>query len=265
MEVMNDFLNFISNYKFIICFENTKFETYLTEKIINPYLANIIPIYWSSEFVKKIFNINSMIFLENETENGFQKVINKIIELDNNDDEYLKMVNQPVLTKEGIEYWNTNYTIDAIALNANKVLLNNNNKSIEYDLTVSEVIYNTNEEYRQKLREMFYMDCSKIKESISSVEEIDDVSLDELMYDETKINNEMEKMYELTKDHKLFQNLYDLAASKMFSIDRTIGQCILFSYDYWYLFHKCLYVYFWTVDLFNETNPVYLDLLEKIK
>jgi hypothetical protein len=36
---MNDFLNFISNYKFIICFENTKFETYLTEKIINPYLA----------------------------------------------------------------------------------------------------------------------------------------------------------------------------------------------------------------------------------
>jgi hypothetical protein len=183
--------------------------------------------------------------------------------LDNDDEKYLNMVNQPVFTDEGKTHWENNYTIDAFALKMNKILLNKKIQ-LEYDITKSEIIYNTNEEYRQKMREMFYMDCSEIKESILT-EEIDDVSLDELLYDENKINSEMEKMYELTKNHKLFQNLYELAASKMFSVDQTIGQCILFSYDYWYLFHKCLCVYFYTPDLFNETHPSYLHLLEKIK
>ena len=259
----NQYINFISKYKFIICFENSNENTYITEKLINSYLANIIPIYWSNKCVKNIFNMNNMVFLEDETEDSFQKVIDKVIELDNDDEKYLNMVNQPVFTDQGKTHWENNYTIDAFALKMNKILLNKKIQ-LEYDMTNEEIIYNTNEEYRQKIRDIFYMDCSEIKESILT-EDIDDVSLDELLYDENKINSEMEKMYELTKDHILFQNLYELAASKMFSIDRTIGQCVLFSYDYWYLFHKCLYVYFYYPDLFNETHPSYLHLLEKIK
>ena len=52
----DEFRRFISNYKFIICFENSKFGTYSTEKIINPYLAEIIPIYWSSNKINNIIN-----------------------------------------------------------------------------------------------------------------------------------------------------------------------------------------------------------------
>lgn len=133
-----------------------------------------------------------------------------------------------------------------------------------YDLTQSDIIYNSNEEYRKKMREFFYMDCSQIEKSLS-MENIDEVSLDELLYDEQKIITEMEKLFEMTKDEPLFQNLYDLAAGKMFSIDRTIGQCVLFSYDYWHLFHKCMYVYFHFPEKFDETHSCYLQILEKIK
>ena len=116
----DEYIKFISNYKFIICFENTKIRTYSTEKIINPYLAHIIPIYWSSHHIKKIINPKSMLFLENETDKSFNKLMNKVIELDNDDKKYLEFVNRPVFTN--LNYWNNNYTINKIRSNINKII-----------------------------------------------------------------------------------------------------------------------------------------------
>ena len=118
----NEFIKFISNYKFIICFENSKFGTYMTEKIVNPYLANIVPIYWSSHHVKKIFNMDSMIFMEDETDESYNNVIQKIIELDKDDVKYLKKRNKSVFSAEGINYWNNNYTIENIGKNTDNLL-----------------------------------------------------------------------------------------------------------------------------------------------
>ena len=107
-----EFHEFISNYKFIICFENSKFGTYSTEKIINPYLSGIIPIYWSTHHIHNVFNKDSMIFLENETDEDYVKVLNQIIELDNDDPKYLEYVNRPCIKTD---YWEENYTIDKIS------------------------------------------------------------------------------------------------------------------------------------------------------
>ena len=107
-----EFVDFISNYKFIICFENTKIGTYSTEKILNAYLANIVPVYWSSHHIKNIFNIDSILFLENEEERTYINLINRIIELDNNDQKYLEFVNRPVF--KDMTYWNENYTFDRV-------------------------------------------------------------------------------------------------------------------------------------------------------
>ena len=115
-----EFRNFISNYKFIICFENSKIGTYSTEKIINPLLSNIVPIYWSSEHIKNLFNTDSILFLENESEHEFNILFNKIIELDNNDDLYLKYVNNK---KINMDYWNNNYSIDILATKINDKLI----------------------------------------------------------------------------------------------------------------------------------------------
>ena len=110
-----EYLDILKQYKFIICFENSKQETYITEKIINPYLAQIVPIYWGTHHVKKIFNMNSMLFLENESKDSFIDLIYKIIELDNDDAKYLKMINEPVFSREGKKYWQDNYTYEMLS------------------------------------------------------------------------------------------------------------------------------------------------------
>lgn len=92
-----EFINFISEYKFIICFENSKKGTYITEKIINPFLAHIIPIYWGTEYVFEIFNKDAFLYLDNNgtNNNNMSELIKKILEIDANDDMYLNIVNQP--------------------------------------------------------------------------------------------------------------------------------------------------------------------------
>jgi hypothetical protein len=56
-----------------------------------------------------------MLFLEDETPDSFSKLIQKIIELDNDDTKYLEFVNRPNFTNLNLEYWNKNYTIESIA------------------------------------------------------------------------------------------------------------------------------------------------------
>jgi hypothetical protein len=117
-----EYIDFIKQYKFIICFENSKTETYITEKIINPLIAGIIPVYWGTHHIKNIFNTNSLLFLENENQQEINNLIEKIKQLDNDDAKYIEFVNQPVFTNNTINYWNNHYTIDKIANSIDKLL-----------------------------------------------------------------------------------------------------------------------------------------------
>jgi hypothetical protein len=117
-----EFFNVLGSHKFMICFENTKMETYSTEKIVNPYLARTIPIYWGSHNIKNFFNIDSMLFLEDETEESIEKLINKIIELDNDDQKYLNFVNRSIFTDQTINFWNENYSIDSLAKKIDEII-----------------------------------------------------------------------------------------------------------------------------------------------
>jgi hypothetical protein len=53
---------------------------------------------------------------------SYKKLINEIIELDNNDDKYLEFVNRPAFN-EDMAYFNNNYNMDAIASKIDNVLL----------------------------------------------------------------------------------------------------------------------------------------------
>lgn len=116
------YFNMLSNYKFMLCCENTKMETYTTEKIVNPYLGKTIPIYWGSHNIKNIFNPDSILFLEDETEESINKLITKIIELDNDNEKYLEFINRPTFTEDNIKFWNENYMFDSLAKKINNVL-----------------------------------------------------------------------------------------------------------------------------------------------
>ena len=114
-----EFLNFISNYKFVLCFENTKRENYNTEKIINPILAKTIPIYWGHNNITKIINQDSFLMLENESEQDIDTLIEKIKIIDQDDDLYNKILNLNHFNYDSFdELQNSNYGVN----NASKKL-----------------------------------------------------------------------------------------------------------------------------------------------
>ena len=136
--------------------------------------------------------------------------------------------------------------------------------TIKYNTDNLLIEYHNNTEYRTVLRSLFNMKSNhnNIK---SQYETIDTETLDELSYDEDAILKEIDSIYETTENNELFQELYDLAAAKMFSLDRTIGNCILFSYDYLYLFHACLCMFLNNPLEFTKSCKYYIQLKMKLE
>jgi len=90
---------FYSQYKFVICFENSFENEYITEKLPNAMMGNSIPIYRGAPNVSKYFNTQSFINYE-DYKSSYDKMIEKIIELDKDDKKYLDFVNQKWLTEK---------------------------------------------------------------------------------------------------------------------------------------------------------------------
>jgi hypothetical protein len=107
------------------------------------------------------------------------------------------------------------------------------------DLTIS---YTNDEEYRKIIRRVFQMKSDSYPDIVHS--DIDAVSRDELEYDETSAYSAMEYIFDKTRRVPPFIAIYEQAASFMFSTDINIGMAVLFSYDYFLLFHNCLKDFF---------------------
>jgi alpha(1,3/1,4) fucosyltransferase len=91
----------IKGYKFTFAFENDAYRLenpgYTTEKILHAMVANSIPIYWGNPEVYKDFNTKSFVNyydFKNEDE-----MIEYIVYLDNNKEEYMKVLSEPWLDK----------------------------------------------------------------------------------------------------------------------------------------------------------------------
>lgn len=84
-------IDIFKEYKFVISIENTYNKDHITEKIVNAFLGNSIPIYKGAPNIGDYFNTESFINLNKY--NSFNAAIKKIIELDKNEDKYLEMRN----------------------------------------------------------------------------------------------------------------------------------------------------------------------------
>jgi hypothetical protein len=63
-------LRILANSKFNLCFENSDNYGYHTEKLVHAKYAGSIPIYWSnSQSLKRDFNVNSFLFLNDPHNN----------------------------------------------------------------------------------------------------------------------------------------------------------------------------------------------------
>lgn len=80
------------DYKFVICFENSYEEDYITEKLPNAMLASSIPIYRGAPNIGDYFNTES--FINYDDYGSYNKMIEKIIELDNNNEKYFEYINR---------------------------------------------------------------------------------------------------------------------------------------------------------------------------
>ena len=89
-----EYHSFVNQFKFIISMENSREDTYITEKLINGILSNIIPVYWGSDKVHDY--INEERFLNLKDINNTYEIINKIKYLQQNPNDWLKMVNKNV-------------------------------------------------------------------------------------------------------------------------------------------------------------------------
>jgi len=86
-------IEFLSKRKFNICFESMSYPGYVTEKILHAFYAGTIPIYWGSDTIDADFNNRS--FINCHEYDSFNDVVDRIIELDDNNDEYNSIIDQP--------------------------------------------------------------------------------------------------------------------------------------------------------------------------
>lgn len=90
-------IEFIKNYKFTIAFENAYYKGYVSEKLTHPFLAMSVPIYYGASDVDNDFNKNA--FIDVSKFKSIDEVIDYIIYLDNNDEEYMKILSCNVLNE----------------------------------------------------------------------------------------------------------------------------------------------------------------------
>lgn len=91
-------IQFESEHKFSIACENASFPGYHTEKLVEAFAAQTIPIYWGDPCVEKFFN--SKAFINCNKYDSVEEIIKEVKRLDENNDEYLKMLMEPAVKKE---------------------------------------------------------------------------------------------------------------------------------------------------------------------
>ena len=91
-----EFIDFVSKYKVIITMENSKNDNYITEKILQGFAANTIPVYWGADNVLDYFNKERFIHVKSYNNAHINEAIDKIMLVLNDDTKYSEMINQPI-------------------------------------------------------------------------------------------------------------------------------------------------------------------------
>ncbi|SFS92459.1 Glycosyltransferase family 10 (fucosyltransferase) C-term [Succinivibrio dextrinosolvens] len=90
-----------SPYKFSIAAENAFFKGYVSEKLMTSMLANTIPIYFGTNDVVKEFNPKSFINVNDFS--SLDDLLEKVKQIDNDDDLYCEMMSEPWITQKQCE------------------------------------------------------------------------------------------------------------------------------------------------------------------
>jgi len=113
--------DFLKKFKFTIAFENSEYPGYISDRLVEPMVVNSIPIFWGNPLIHRDFNAKSFLnYYDFEREvkktvpkiffktpviriltkkyvqrTTFRKLIERIIEIDNDDKLYEEYLRQP--------------------------------------------------------------------------------------------------------------------------------------------------------------------------
>lgn len=91
-------MDFLKLSKFTIACESILYHGFVTEKLTDAFYSDSIPVYYGSNYVKKEFNSEAFINLrEYDT---IEEGIEKVIEIDQDDEKYISMLMQPKFISE---------------------------------------------------------------------------------------------------------------------------------------------------------------------
>ena len=141
---VKDKMNFIKDYRFVFSFENASYPGYSTEKIIEPLLADSIPLYWGDPLIGKDFNTKC--FLNLDSSKSDEDFINEIIAADEDEERAIRMLMEP------------KFTNGKIPDDINKVKLNQFFKSLIIGSLASVPVSRTNKKYIHfyKVKKSYY-------------------------------------------------------------------------------------------------------------
>jgi len=93
-EGANNNFKIFPNYRFSLVMENQNAEGYISEKILNAFLGGTVPIWYGTTEIFDVFNHKAFIYYDI---NKPQEALDQITYLEQNREEYLKMLDEPIL------------------------------------------------------------------------------------------------------------------------------------------------------------------------
>jgi hypothetical protein len=101
--------SFLRRYKFTVAFENFSKPGYVTEKLVEPLIARSVPIYWGDPRIADEFNTKA--FVNCHDYFNLDEVVARVRELDENDEEYVAMLAEPILKPGVFPSWADKYAL----------------------------------------------------------------------------------------------------------------------------------------------------------
>ncbi len=81
---------YVKASKFTIAGDSINYPGFVTEKIVDPFRFNSVPVYFGSTKIEEDFNTDSFIWCKSE--NDLSATLDRVKYIDNHDDEYINML-----------------------------------------------------------------------------------------------------------------------------------------------------------------------------
>lgn len=96
-----DKIDFQKNYKFCLCAENTYAPGYTTEKILEAFASNCIPIYYGDPLA--VLDFNPKAFINAHDFDNMNALLQRVKEIDSNDELYWQILQEPPFLPNTLE------------------------------------------------------------------------------------------------------------------------------------------------------------------